>query len=392
MKLNELLEELDRYGVYGKPSKKYTTDGSQSPLTGPGDASWKKAKKNIFNWFKRPYLTNGSKNNYMLPIKKKINENLDSATEAEQLSSVEHYCDNIKYIRNPSEAVSLAAVSQCPDTIAYIPNNLITSKIKSVVLKHLVGSSNDYVKFYLFNILKQKNLDWTELDVIEKTLKTREHPVYRNKITEAERILPPLSTAGEADQIEGVRRNVSNILYISKPSEAVQLAAAETSGRALDFIIKEGIKPSEAVQLAAINRDCWSIQYLLRNGIVPSEKVQLAAIERDSDILQELVGHNITVGEKVQLTAVNKSGWLIKFITNPSEDVQIAAFNNNTNSFRFVKNDSITPKVKSVVIKHVLAMAKHRPTMTLTMLNMLRDKELDWPELNIIRKNIVGKK
>lgn len=391
MKLNELLEELDRYGVYGKPSKKYKTDGSQSPLTGPGDASWKKAKKNIFNWFKRPYLTNGPKNNYMLPIKKKINENLDSATEAEQLSSVEHYCDNIKYIRNPSEAVSLAAVSQCPDTIAYIPNNLITSKIKSVVLKHLVGSSNDYVKFYLFNILKKKNLDWIELDVIEKTLKAREHPVYRD-IKEAERTLPPLSTASEADQIEGVRRNVSNIVYIPRPSEAVQLAAAETSGRALDFIIKEKIKPSEAVQLAAINRDCWSIQYLLRNGIVPSEKVQLAAIERDADVLQELVGHDITLSEKVQLAAINKSGRLIKFIPKPSEDVQIAAFNNEPNSFRFVKNDAITPKVKSVVIKHILAMVKHKPTMTLTMLNMLRDKELDWPELNIIRKNIVGKK
>lgn len=71
MKLYELFEELDKYGVYGKPSKRKSTDGSQSPLTYQGDASWKKAKKNIYNWFKRPYLTNGPKGNYMLPVKGK---------------------------------------------------------------------------------------------------------------------------------------------------------------------------------------------------------------------------------------------------------------------------------------------------------------------------------
>lgn len=74
MKLNELFEELDRYGVYGKPSKRHKSDGAASPLTGAGDASWRKAKNDIFNWFKRPYLTNGPRGNYMLPVKRKIKE------------------------------------------------------------------------------------------------------------------------------------------------------------------------------------------------------------------------------------------------------------------------------------------------------------------------------
>lgn len=72
MRLHELLEAIDKYGVYQKPAPKRTrADSTQSPLTGPGDDSWKKDKKNIYNWFKRPFLTNGPKGNYRLPIKKK---------------------------------------------------------------------------------------------------------------------------------------------------------------------------------------------------------------------------------------------------------------------------------------------------------------------------------
>jgi hypothetical protein len=71
MRLHELFEELDKHGVYGKAAPvRVSADGSQSPLTGQGDASWKKGKKNIYNWFKRPFLTNGTKGNYMLPVKK----------------------------------------------------------------------------------------------------------------------------------------------------------------------------------------------------------------------------------------------------------------------------------------------------------------------------------
>ena len=74
MRLHELFEELDRYGVYGKAApQRSTVDGSQSPLTSQGDASWQRGKKSIYNWFKRPFLTNGPKGNHRLPIKKKAN-------------------------------------------------------------------------------------------------------------------------------------------------------------------------------------------------------------------------------------------------------------------------------------------------------------------------------
>lgn len=62
MRLIELIEALDN-----SPNR----SGSQSPLTGSGDSSWHKDKDNIFNWFKRPFLTNGPRGNYRLPVKKK---------------------------------------------------------------------------------------------------------------------------------------------------------------------------------------------------------------------------------------------------------------------------------------------------------------------------------
>jgi hypothetical protein len=72
MRLHELLEELDRYGVYGgPPPRRSSSDGSKSPLTDPGDASWQRDKRDIRNWFRLPFLTNGPRGNYRLPVKRK---------------------------------------------------------------------------------------------------------------------------------------------------------------------------------------------------------------------------------------------------------------------------------------------------------------------------------
>lgn len=68
MRLYELLEELDKSSR--KKARRTNATGSKSPLTSPGDASWKAGKDDIYNWFRLPFMTNGSKGNYMLPVKK----------------------------------------------------------------------------------------------------------------------------------------------------------------------------------------------------------------------------------------------------------------------------------------------------------------------------------
>lgn len=59
MKLIELLEDTDLWGIYGGPSPQLPMDGTKSPLTLQGDVSWKAAKGDIYSWFMRPFLTNG---------------------------------------------------------------------------------------------------------------------------------------------------------------------------------------------------------------------------------------------------------------------------------------------------------------------------------------------
>lgn len=64
-------EISDKWGVYGAPKHQSpNTDGSQSPLTFQGNADWTNEPDFMKKWFSRPYLTNGVKGNYMLPIKK----------------------------------------------------------------------------------------------------------------------------------------------------------------------------------------------------------------------------------------------------------------------------------------------------------------------------------
>lgn len=65
-------EISDKWGVYGAPKNdRPNADGSNSPLTFQGDDKWKNEPDYMKKWFSLPYMTNGVKGNYMLPIKKK---------------------------------------------------------------------------------------------------------------------------------------------------------------------------------------------------------------------------------------------------------------------------------------------------------------------------------
>lgn len=67
-----LWEISDKWGIYGgPPPKRPNSDGQKSPLTDPGTEEWQNEKDYAKKWFSRPYLTNGPKGNYMLPVKKK---------------------------------------------------------------------------------------------------------------------------------------------------------------------------------------------------------------------------------------------------------------------------------------------------------------------------------
>lgn len=65
-------EITDKWGIYGKPPPdRENISGQQSPLSYSGTKKWKNEKDYMKKWFSLPYLTNGPKGNYMLPIKKR---------------------------------------------------------------------------------------------------------------------------------------------------------------------------------------------------------------------------------------------------------------------------------------------------------------------------------
>jgi len=97
---------------------------------------------------------------------------------------------------------------------------------------------------------------------------------------------------------------------IKNPSEAMQLAAVNQNGDAIQYIKN----PSEDVQLAAVQQDARAIRYIKN----PSEAMQLAAVQQDARAICYIKNPS----EAMQLSAVQQDGHAIQYIKNPSEDVK----------------------------------------------------------------------
>jgi len=199
-------------------------------------------------------------------------------SEAVQLAAVNQYWYAIRYIKNPSEAVQLAAVSENWRAIQYIDN---PSEAVQLVAVKADGDAIQYIK----------------------------------KPT-------------EAVQIAAVSNSWNAIYLIVNPSEAVQLAAVNRKGKAIQFIKN----PSEAAQLVAVKSDENTIEYIKN----PSEAVQLAAVNAHGFAIEYIKNPS----EAVQLAAVKEDGFAIGYIENPSEAVQIAAVKSNRNAIQYIENPS----------------------------------------------------
>jgi hypothetical protein len=77
----------------------------------------------------------------------------------------------------------------------------------------------------------------------------------------------------------------------------------------------------------------------------PSEQVQLAAVNRDSDAIAYIKNPS----EQVQIAAVNRDGYAIQYIKKPSEQVQIAAVKQTGFAIQFIDNTS--QQVQIVAVK-----------------------------------------
>ena len=201
--------------------------------------------------------------------------------------------DLLARIKNPVEAVQLAAVKISGATVKYIINKGITPS-----------------------------------DAVQLAAVSNFPSALDNIITAG--IKPSKSV-----QLAAVTKKGHLLRYIIdagiKPSEEVQEAAVTNHGDAIRYIIKSGITPSETVQKLAVSNYSGAIQYIIKADITPNEAVQLASVTSDPHTLANIIYQaKIIPSEAVQLAAVERDGTTIFFIIElakiiPSEAVQLAA-------------------------------------------------------------------
>ena len=186
----------------------------------------------------------------------------------------------IRYVKNPSEELQRAVISEQPLMLRYLKNP--SEEIQSIAV-NIVSSAFQYIK------------DPSERIQLEAILKAR--------------------------------LNASQIfMYIKNPSEKVQLAAIKQDASSLGFIEN----PSEKIKLNAVKLNSQAIAYIKE----PSEELQLAAIINDAFNDPEIIRYIKNPSERVMIEAVKKNGRAIKYIINPSEEVQLAALNNIISGIR----------------------------------------------------------
>lgn len=223
--------------------------------------------------------------------------NINSATEFEQIQAVKTDENAITHIRNPSEAVQLAAVEHYGSAIIYLIQNgirpsidvqtaavikngdilfhsweqldvdqlLKNSKVKTSVIKSIMSRQKfTFMALNLCHFLKNQGVNWPDLDVIEKNL---------SKLLNESNI-----SDNRSEQIKLVQKSSWAIENIPNPSIEVQLAAVNSFGTALKHIKN----PSPEVQMAAVKRDGWAIQYIKN----PSLELQIAAIKQDGGVIR----------------------------------------------------------------------------------------------------------
>lgn len=200
-------------------------------------------------------------------------------SEAVQLAAVQEEGEMIYNIINsgikPSENVVAAAIKTYFYVLKSIDNTLITPKIKITILKVLmdyIKHSDRFLAVDLYNILRDKQFKWPELDIIYKKM------TDIGMLTESQ----DLNSANEAEQISAVQQDRDALKNIKNPSEAVQLAAVESNGAAI-INLMERIHPSLDVQAAAVIQngdvifygwDHFDVDQLLKNTKVKTSVVK----------------------------------------------------------------------------------------------------------------------
>ena len=331
------------------------------------------------------------------------NQDIATASEADQIRQVKVSPHSIRYIKNPSERVQMAAVKNDSYAIQHIKNPSERIQLAAVNKNRLaiawIKNPSEAVQ------IAAVSEDPVAITYIEHPNKAVQragilHSVFTLLYIEVEDIIPIVINQCKREIIKDLLKNISDDsssydqLYevISTLNEFVdwpELAIIKNSlaheiekQRAQD---REGLDESadEQEQLAAVKQDGYSIQFIKN----PSERVQLAAVKKNGNAIRYIENPS----ERVQLAAIKQSVLAIEFIKNPSEQVQIYSIKNNVQTLPYIENPSLNVlnACKHEIITWILVEIRDghiRDFSSDEVINKV--KNTGWPELLYIKKSL----
>ncbi len=254
----------------------------------------------------------------------------------------------IKYIKNPSKKVQIAAVSGSPNNsfyysyknIQYIKNpdiEIIQAAMKGIDRKWLgtSGRAEQYIKLYqmiknpsdevtlellkeVYRLSKSESKRFfcrkgQERVLSEKLLLTitKDYPLALNCLK-----FNNINTFNKKSQMQLIQNQPSLLAWIKNPDKEIQLAAIKKDSTAIRFIKN----PDKEVQLAAIKKDSTTIRFIKK----PDEDIKRIAFQKNLANIRYIKNPD----EDMQLAAVTHYGKFIRYIKNPTKKVQLKAVQN----------------------------------------------------------------
>lgn len=182
-------------------------------------------------------------------------------------------------------------------------------------------------------LAEQTGLDAQELIALVET------PVHKEKISGSRDTFN--------DKLKELRQLLNNFDYIKRDEHIEQLLTyIKKPDLCLTYIrqiYQEHGKQSypAGLELAAISEDGDVIRYIKN----PSEQVQLAAVKKHGSFIRQIANPS----EKIQLAAVSTDPGSLEYIRNPSENVKMIAVGRNPMAIKYIDNPS--EEIQLVAVK-----------------------------------------
>lgn len=288
-------------------------------------------------------------------------DKIENPSERVTLAAIKRDARQIRFVKNPSEALQLEALQvnyiwYVKDVIGSIENPTEAAKMLAVrrcgaVIEHISQPWSDEL------VMEAINQDGMVLELVgirHFKLAPPEN-VCLTAVRQDPHAIRLVQNQTEEMKLEAVSRAGILLEFVKKPSEEVQLEAVRQNGDAIKFVKN----PSMRVQLEAVRQRPASIRFVEN----PSEEVQLEAVHFSPNaivdidnptpaVVMEAVSANgmlvqnrsFSLTDEMKLAAVRQNGLALQFFKNEPEilleELELAAVKQNWQAMQFVMNPS----------------------------------------------------